>query len=75
MKNKVLMVMLKNTKSKVYQNIYLMNIMRKKNASIGRFKDVRAKLFMRILTAHAIHVAMSCYIMHERARKRRNLLT
>ena len=28
---------------------------------------------MRILTAHAIHVATPCYVMHERARKIRNL--
>ena len=30
---------------------------------------------MRILTAHAIHIATTCYVMHERAHKGRNLLT
>ena len=35
--------------------------------------DVRANFFLRILTAHAIHVATPCYVMHERAQRKKSI--
>ena len=52
-----------------------LHIAREKKKILFHFQKWEKLIFMRILTAHAIHVATPCYVMHERAHKGRHLFT